>query len=133
MTYTGLRTGEALRVKEQDVRDGYIHIGITKNGLPRMVPCPVAWQYPVDGFGFKTTQGVGRSLQRSHKRAGLQYKDGHSIGRHGFAARWLAAGGSLKALQEAGGWEKLGTVADTYAHLERSDVHEFMRKLSEKK
>jgi len=130
MTYTGLRTGEALRVKQEDVKDGYIAIPITKNGQPRMVPCPQGWNYPKSGFGFATSQGVGRALRRAHELAGLAYRDGHELGRHGFAARWLAAGGSLKSLQEAGGWEKLGTVADTYAHLERSTVHDFMRDLS---
>jgi integrase len=133
MTYTGLRTGEALRVRSEDVRDGFIHVGKTKNGQPRMVPVPQGWVCPDEGFGFKTTQGVGRSLRQAHKRAKLPYRDGHALGRHGFAARWLKAGGSLKALQEAGGWEKLGTVADIYAHLEQSSVHDFMRKLSEKK
>lgn len=133
MTYTGLRTGEALRVKQEDVKDGYIIVGKTKNGQPRMVPTPAAWEYPDNGFGFGTTQGVGRAIRQASLRAGVRYLDGHELGRHGFAARWLANGGSLKALQEAGGWEKLGTVSDHYSHLEQSDVHAFMRKLSEKK
>lgn len=133
MTYTGLRTGEALRVKQEDIRDGYIRIDKTKNGKPRLVPSPTGFLWPEGGFGFSTTQGVGRAIRRASKAAGLPLLDGHEIGRHGFAARWLASGGSLKALQEAGGWEKLGTVSDHYAHLEQSDVHAFMRKLSEKK
>jgi integrase len=133
MTYTGLRTGEALRVRQEDVNGGYVFIGKTKNGQPRMVPAPDGWEYPHQGFGFGTSQGVGRAIRRASKLAGIEHKDGHELGRHAFAARWLAAGGSLKALQEAGGWEKLGTVADHYSHLERSSVHDFMRKLSEKK
>jgi integrase len=133
MTYTGLRTGEALRVKQEDVKDGYIQVRKTKTGQPRMVPVPSGFELHPDGFGFTTTQGVGRALRRASKAAGLYYRDGHELGRHAFAARWLRNGGSLKALQEAGGWEKLGTVADIYAHLEQSTVHDFMRKLSEKK
>lgn len=130
MTYTGLRTGEALRVMPGDVRDGYAHVGKTKNGSPRMVPVPDGWEYPASGWGFTTTQGVGAALRRAHKAAGLPYRDGHELGRHAFAARFLKAGGSIKALKEAGGWKKLAVVDEAYGHLEQSAVHEFMRGLS---
>ena len=133
MTYTGLRTGEALRVRPDDLRDGYIEVGKTKNGKPRMVPAPQEWRYPVAGFGFTSTQGVGRAIRRASRLAGLPYRSGHELGRHGFAFRWLRAGGSIKSLKAAGGWETLKIVDETYGHLEMSDVHEFMRKLSERK
>ncbi len=133
MTYTGLRTGEALRVKREDCKDGFANIGITKNGEPRMVPLPYGFSYPGNGFGFATTQGVGRALRRAHSLAGLSYKDGHQIGRHAFAARWLANGGSIKGLKEAGGWKKLVVVDQSYGHLEQTAVHDTMRELSRKK
>lgn len=133
MTYTGLRTGEALRVKAEDVKDGFIAVGITKNGRPRMVPVPNEWAYPDGGWGFATTQGVGRAIRRASTRAAVEYRDGHELGRHAFAARWLRNGGSLKALKEAGGWEKLAIVDQTYGHLEISKVHDFMRALSVQK
>lgn len=133
MTYTGLRTGEALRVKKEDVRNEHIHVGMTKNGLPRMVPCPDGWVWPEGGFGFTTTQGVGRALRLSHKRAGLPYRDGHELGRHAFAARWLRSGNSIKGLKEAGGWLKLAVVDSSYGHLEQTAVHDTMRELSRKK
>lgn len=130
MTFTGLRTGEALRVTAEDVRDGYVHVGKTKNGEPRMVPAPEGWVYPIGGFGYSTTQGVGKALRTAHKAAGLPYRDGHELGRHGFAARFLRAGGNIKQLKEAGGWKKLQVVDEKYGHLELSHVHDFMRQLS---
>lgn len=130
MTYTGLRTGEALRVKREDVKNGFIHIGNTKNGQPRMVPAPIGWGIPDSGYGFITTQGVGRALRQASKSAEIPYRDGHEIGRHAFAARWLRNGGSLKALKAAGNWETLKIVDETYGHMELSDVHDFMRSLS---
>jgi integrase len=133
MTFTGLRTGEALRVGPGDIRDGYIHAGHTKNGEPRMVPAPEGWTYPAGGWGYTTTQGVGVALRRAHEAAGLPYRDGHELGRHGFAARWLRSGGSMKGLQIAGGWKKFSIPADIYGHLEITDVHEQMRELSRKK
>lgn len=133
MTYTGLRTGEALRVKKEDCKDGHVYIYKTKNDEPRMVPIPIGWTWPPDGFGFKTTQGVGRALRRAHQRAGLHYKGGHVLGRHAFAARWLKAGFSIKGLKEAGGWKKLAVVDQSYGHLEQTAVHDTMRELSRKK
>lgn len=133
MSFTGLRTGEALKVEAKDVRDGFVHIGKTKNGDPRMVPVPDGWEFPKGGFGFITTQGVGKALRRAHKRAGLPYRDGHELGRHAFAARFLRAGGSIKRLKEAGGWRKLAVVDDSYGHLEMTEVHEFVRDLSKKR
>lgn len=132
MTFTGLRTGEALRVTADDVRDGFIHVGRTKNGSPRMVPAPDGWEFPAGGWGYTTTQGVGAALRRAHKAAALPYRDGHELGRHAFAARFLKGGGSLKALKEGGGWKKLAVVDSVYGHLEISQVHGFMRGLSEK-
>jgi integrase len=110
MTYTGLRTGEALRVMPEHVGNGYALAGKTKNGEPRMVPLPEGWQYPASGWGYTTSQGVGQALQRAHAAAGLPYRDGHELGRHAFAARFLKAGGSIKRLKEAGGWKKLSVV-----------------------
>lgn len=132
MTCTGLRTGEALRVTADDIRDGYAHVGKTKNGEPRAVPLPEGWVYPIGGFGYSTTQGVGQALRKAHKAAGLPYRDGHELGRHGFAARFLKAGGNIKELKEAGGWKKLQVVDETYGHLEQRAVHDFMRELSRK-
>lgn len=133
MTYTGLRTGEALRVKPEDIRGDCIQVAKTKNGKPRMVPVPSEWRFPADGFQFRSTQGVGRAIRRASRAAGIPYRDGHELGRHSFAARFLKAGGSIKALKEAGGWEKLAIVDSHYGHMELSDVHDFMRKLSERK
>jgi integrase len=133
MTYTGLRTGEALRVKKEDVKDGYVGVGTTKNGEPRRIPVPDGWSYPDNGFGYKTTQGVGRALRSASKGAKIVYRDGHEIGRHAFAARWLASGNSIKGLKEAGGWKKLAVVDQSYGHLEQTAVHETMRELSRKK
>jgi integrase len=133
MTYTGLRTGEALRVTENEIRDGYICIGKTKNGESRLVPVPSDWRWPVGGFGFKTTQGVGRAIRQASKRAELPHRDGHQLGRHAFAARWLASGNSIKGLKEAGGWKKLAVVDESYGFMERTDIHDKMRELSRKK
>jgi integrase len=132
MTYTGLRTGEALRVKAEDCKDGYVHVAKTKNGEPRSIPVPQDWQFPAGGFGFTTSQGVGKAVRAASARAGLDYFRGHQLGRHGFANRWLGSGNSIKGLKEAGGWKKLAIVDETYGHLEQTKIHDQMRALSKK-
>ena len=133
MTYTGLRTGEALRVTAEDVADDYALVGRTKNNEPRRVPVPDGWSFPPGGWGLTTSQGVGRALRRASKAAGVEYRDGHELGRHAFAARWLKSGRSLKGLKEAGGWKKLAIVDEIYGHLEQTEIHEQMRELSRAK
>jgi integrase len=130
MTYTGLRTGEALRITTGDISNGYAAVRRTKNGEPRLVPLPEGWQWPSGGWGYRTSQGVGKALRDAHKAAGLPYRDGHELGRHAFAARWLRSGGSMRGLQLAGGWKKFLIPAEIYGHLEISDIHEQMRRLS---
>jgi integrase len=130
MTFTGLRTGEALKVTEADCRDGFVHVGKTKNGEPAMVPIPEGWEFPAGGWGVSTTQGVGKILRKAHTKAGLPYRDGHELGRHAFAARMLADGATLKEVQEGGRWKKLTVVSERYGHLEKAKVHDHMRALS---
>jgi len=84
-------------------------------------------------FGFTTTQGVGKAIRRASIRAGLSPADGHQLGRHAFAARWLSNGGSIKSLKEAGGWKTLKITDEIYGHLEQTPIHERMRELSRRK
>ena len=72
-------------------------------------------------FGYASRFSLTRIIKRGCKRAGIAYFSPHKVGRHTFAARFLADGNSLKALQEAGGWRGLGAVV-RYSHLERSKV-----------
>lgn len=133
MTYTGLRTGEALRVTEKDIRDGFIQVHETKNGESRMVIVPDGWRLPPGGFGFKTTQGVGRAIRRATRLAGLPPRDGHELGRHAFAYRFFKAGHGIKTVKEAGGWKDARVVDKKYGHFEITPVYETMRELSRKK
>jgi integrase len=129
MTFTGLRTGEVLRLTEADflVRPGWVNVIKTKTGKPRMIPLPEGWEYPKGGWGYRTSQGFSKGLKRAAKAAGLPYLSGHKVGRHAFAARLLAAGYDIQMVKEAGGWDTIKIVSETYGHLHQSHVHEAMR------
>jgi integrase len=132
MTFTGLRTGEVLRLTEEDfrVRPGWVNVQRTKTGKPALIPLPDGWEWPKGGWGYKTSQGFNKALRLAAGRAGLNYLSGHKIGRHAFAARLLAAGYNLKVVKEAGRWESMKILEETYAHLEMSTVHDAMRAVS---
>jgi integrase len=141
-TYTGIRVGEACRLLPENFNlgKGWAIAGRTKNGDPRMFPLPrmvvaaLANIMPEDGvpvFGFASRFSVNNALRRAAKRAGLPYLSSHKIGRHGFSARILAAGHTIKTLKEAGGWKSLRTVDETYGHLEQTEVHQVMLDVAE--
>ena len=112
------------------MRDGYIHIGKTKNDEPAWYPFQRDGNALREDGGTRLLKRVGRALRAAHRAAGLPYRDGHELGRHAFAARWLRNGGGMKGLQVAGNWKKFSIPADIYGHLEISEVHEQIRRLS---
>lgn len=129
MSFTGLRTGEVLRLQKADfeIRPGWVFVAKTKSGEPAMVPLPDGWSYPEGGFGFTTAQGFNKALRRAAKAAGLPYLSGHKIGRHAFAARLLNAGYDIQTVKEAGRWKTMAVVSQVYGHLQQRHVHQAMR------
>ncbi len=133
MTFTGARDQEAISIEwpHIDWLDHSVLLPKTKNGEPRRVKLAgvvldalVAMGKQESGrvFSYSSRHSLIQMVRRACKRAGLPYLSPHEIGRHGFAARLLAAGHSLKMVQEAGGWKTIRIVAETYGHLERSQV-----------
>lgn len=149
MTQTGVRVGEAIRLTPNSFAmvKGYAHVGKTKNGKPRIVPLTAELQEAIAAimpkdpfapvFGYTHRTSVNTAIKRACRRLYKATKgkidirtSPHKIGRHSFAARLLAAGESLKVVQQAGGWETIQVVANTYGHLEQSAVHETMLRVA---
>lgn len=136
MSFSGARASEVVNVLVRDYHadTGFIALGRTKNGKERLVPLPpfvneALRQLAPPGrdeserlFGYASRYSLNRILKRACDRAGVEYLSPHRAGRHTFAARLLRSGASLKELQQAGGWDDLGVVARSYAHLERNMV-----------
>jgi len=78
-------------------------------------------------FGYSNRWSVNQAIERVCAKAGLRYYSSHKLGRHSFAARFLASGGSLLDLQGAGRWASIQVVADTYGHLEHKTLHASIR------
>ncbi|MBY0562213.1 tyrosine-type recombinase/integrase, partial [Hyphomicrobium sp.] len=75
-------------------------------------------------FGYAARWSVNQAIERVCQSAKLKYYSSHKLGRHAFAARLLESGGTLKEVQEAGGWASIQIVADTYGHLEEQAVYQ---------
>lgn len=133
MSFSGARAGEVVRVltRHYDPIASRVLIADTKTDEPREVLLPPFVndamrlldlsdpEAPL--FGYASRFSLTRIIKRGCKRAKINYFSPHQVGRHTFAARFLAHGHSLKALQEAGGWKGIGAVV-RYSHLERSTV-----------
>lgn len=142
LTTTGCRVSEACRLTVRDCNfaTGKALLRTTKTGKPRVVALTdfamLAMQEIIDAdkaklddtvFGYASRWSVNQAIERVCKKAGLPYYSSHKLGRHAFAARWLASGKSLRGLQEAGQWASIQVLADTYGHLEDSAVHAAIR------
>lgn len=143
MTLHGLRIAEAIerRPADLDAERGILWVPTTKGGKPAEIelaePALAAilmipdWAEQRWLFGTHNRRNITRDLRKACARAGLDYYAPHTLGRHAFASRLLRMGYSLKFVQEAGRWESIRIVADTYGHLEQSHVTADVRKVGQ--
>lgn len=139
LTTTGTRVSEACRLTVGDCtltgERPAAKLRRTKSGKPRVVPLTGALVRAMEGlvaqggltagdrvFGYASRWSVNQAIERVCQRAGLPYYSSHKLGRHAFAARLLAKGGTLKEVMEAGGWASINMVSDVYGHLEQRAI-----------
>ena len=128
-TLEGLfRLSEILNLRVEDIREDHITLTYTKNDRLRKVPITPAlrrdlltrahasgYVFGVDPTGAPpkdTTVSV--TFRRAAKRLGLIDVSHHTL-RHTGTTVMLAAGASLRAVQEIGGWTSL-RMLERYAH-----------------
>lgn len=147
---TGLRTGELLCLKREDVdlENRRAVIRETKTGEDRVIPLNeaainVVKNLPFDGVLFRDHQGlpfnyvksrcghyIDRATIRAAKAAGLRHITPHML-RHTFATRLVEAGANIVVVQALGGWKSVASAArygkadlrtqDKYANLISKD------------
>jgi len=144
LTTTGARVTEGCRLKVRDcnLETGKALLRTTKTGKPRVVALTDVLCRAISSlveaeklgpddlvFGYAARWSVNQAIERVCAKAGITYYSSHKLGRHAFAARWLASGKSLRGLQEAGQWASIQVVAETYGHLEESAVYDAIREV----
>jgi integrase len=128
---TGMRKGEILSLKWNQIRDGFIYLKETKTKNPREIPInddlnvilkEIRVEQGLQSEYVFTYSKSRRKFKRSYtsfnaalKRAGIEDFHFHDL-RHTFASHVIMRGGSLKDVQELLG-HKTMTMTLRYAHL----------------
>jgi len=133
LCYTGMRLGEALGLRWNDVRldDGFAHIPRTKNSEPRAVFLPPVAVAALAGMGrkrdrvFRFAKGghIYSLLKTAAFKSGVELpeRSAFHIFRHTYAT-WMRryAGLDVRGLVGTGAW-KDGKSAARYAHVQVSE------------
>ncbi len=141
---TGMRRGEVLSLKWDQIRNGFIYLRETKANKARQIPIndrlaavlkEVRRKNQLKSeYVFCDSQGrrfyeVKRSFNSACRRAGLEDFRFHDL-RHTFASRLVMKGASLKAVQELLGHADM-KMTMRYAHLSQEHLRDSVNLLND--
>lgn len=127
LAYTGMRRGEFLAFKPQDIKNDHIAIMETKTGRPRLIPLPERVARYVNLIGGWTLDGFESAFRMAVQRADMGRVRPHDL-RHTFASAYLQSGGTLADLRELLGHKSI-KMLEIYAHFQKSYLTERMNKV----
>ncbi len=142
--HTGMRRGELLSLKWEQIRNGFIYLTETKSGKARQIPIndrlsevlrevrrgnQLKSPYVFCGQEGKRFYEVKHSFTSACKRAGLEDFRFHDL-RHTFASRLVMKGASLKAVQELLGHADM-KMTMRYAHLSHEHLRDSVNLLND--
>lgn len=141
--HTGMRRGELLSLKWEEIRNGFIYLTETKSGKARQIPINARLEEVImevrrekqlkSQYVFCDSQGrrffeVKWSFASACKKAGLEDFRFHDL-RHTFASHLVMNGVGLKAVQELLGHADI-KMTMRYAHLSQAHLKEAVAVLS---
>jgi len=123
-----LDRGTALLSKMKNDESGLLHMTGAMVAMLRKLTEGMEGHERVFGWGRDADEAAGTraansALYRFAAARSMDQMSTHRIGRHAFAERWLADGGTIKDLKEAGRWKDLRVVDKRYGHLEQSRIN----------
>lgn len=152
LSFTAARISEALRLQWENIEyiwegdelvEVWANIGRDKRGRPYRVALHQAVVVALANlpgehktgqvFEYANRSCVYGPTKTACTRAGVEYKATHASGRHVFAARWLANGGTLVGLKDAARYSNISTPDKYYGHLEKSPTDDAVRALPRRK
>lgn len=126
--HTGMRRGEILNLKWDDIQNGFIYLNETKTYMPRQIdinktlrelfksiPRHIKSEYVFYGKDGEPLKSVSRAFENALTKAGIKDFRFHDL-RHTFASKLVMKGVSLKAVQELLGHQNI-KMTMRYAHL----------------
>jgi integrase len=135
--HTGMRKGELLNLKWDQIRNGFIYLTETKSGKARQIPLDDRaaqvlkelqvknkWKSPYvcTGPDGKRLGDVKKGFNAACRRAGIEDFRFHDL-RHTFASHLVMRGANLKAVQRLLGHSD-SKMTDRYAHLSPDHLKE---------
>jgi integrase len=141
---TGMRRGELLSLKWEQIRNGFLYLTETKSGKARQIPInnrlaevlkevrrgnQLKSPYVFCGPDGKRFLEVKRSFASACRRAGIEAFRFHDL-RHTFASQLVMRGASLKAVQELLGHASLAMTM-RYAHLSHEHLKDSVNLLND--
>jgi integrase len=136
LIHTGMRRGELLSLKPEDIDGNYARLWKTKTGKPRSVPLTDrAKELLLQYVPFKLTiNQINRQWNKAKKDIGLE-KDKdfvlHTL-RHTTATRMLDATGNIAVVQKMLGHSKITTTM-RYAHISDDSLLDAVRLTNDKR
>lgn len=137
MAYAGFRSHEAMKVKPEDIKDGFVRV-VGKGGKFAKVPISSMLQNELDRVGGKfdfsrIVKGtLDFILERTAKKALGDSFSGQANPhrfRHSFASNLIRAGASVKAVQMLMRHSNIQTTLNIYSHLIDEDLSEEIEKM----
>lgn len=116
--FTGMREGELLNLKQENMVSGLIVLNNTKNGKPRVIPLNKPAQCALNRLDWSVTYPILR--HEFEKARGDQDIRFHDL-RHTAASFMVKGGASLVAVRDILGHSNLG-VTGRYSHLAIDDL-----------
>jgi integrase len=142
--FSGMRRGELLSLKWEQIRNGFIYLTETKGGKARQIPINdrlaevfrevrrgdhLKSPYVFCDLKGRRFYAVKRSFASACRRAGIEDFRFHDL-RHTFASRLVMRGASLKAVQELLGHADM-KMTMRYAHLSQEHLRDSVNLLND--
>lgn len=135
MAFAGLRIHEALKVKNEDFREGFLHV-VGKGDKPAKVPVSsrlsaeldrCGWKWDFSGFSRNSTSI--RIAARKALPEGFQGAANNHRLRHSFASNLIRSGVGLKQVQKLMRHSSITTTMNIYSHLLDDDLTDSVEKM----
>lgn len=139
MAFAGLRIHEAMKVRPEDIRDGYLYV-IGKGGKPAKLPLSTRLRYELDRMNWQWH--FPNAYRKNHaisKIAAIAIPEGFNGNannhrfRHSFASNLIRAGVNIKSVQKLMRHSSIQTTLQIYSHLLDNDLATDIEKMFYKK
>lgn len=138
MAFAGLRIHEALKVKKEDFKEGFLYV-VGKGNKPAKIPVSTRLLSELDRVGwewdFSHSNRQSHTLRRTALKAipeGFHGTANNHRLRHSFASNLIRSGVGVKQVQKLMRHSNITTTLQIYSHLLDEDLNDSVEKMFKK-